>query len=170
MNNILPLSFVVLLTVGVLLLYSCGENCHNSYFDYSLGIRMSLQDRISGESLIGAYGKRYDEDAGIFIEDSKGNSISTVILDDVINFSLEVENYVETDEEIELLFYLDLPPWEEYPRRDVDTLKFITKVTANHGECITRRFGYLKFLYNGVVCYEGDPSTFRARDYLIGQK
>jgi hypothetical protein len=147
------------------------EKCHEEYFDYSLNAKILLQDKNTGESLIGPYGKRYDSDLGIFLTDSQMNDVPLIFLNDVLSFNIELDNNLEVDEIIEVVYFLDLPPWENDRNRDLDTLRFELTVSEIDSECFSFEFGMMQYYFNGKLSFSGNPNLQEpGEDYLVSEK
>ena len=166
-----PLSIFALLAF-LATFSTCGtEKCQEAYFDYSLNIKILLQDKNTGESLIGPFGKRYDTDLGLFITDAQSNDVPVTLLNDIISFNIELDNNIPVNETIDVVYFLDLPPWEDNDRRDIDTLRFELIVSEINSECYAFEFGMMNYYFNEKLSFSGHPNDLNASgEHLVSEK
>lgn len=166
-----PLSIFALLAF-LITFSTCGtEKCQEEYFDYSLNIKILLQDKNTGESLIGPFGKRYDTDLGVLLTDVQGSDVPVTLLHDIISFNIELDNNFPVDETIDVVYFLDLPPWEDNRNRDIDTLRFELIITESDSECYAFEFGMMNYYFNEKLSFSGHPNDLNANGgHLTSEK
>lgn len=164
---ILLLSLTVILTAT-----SCGgdEECFGEGFDYLYTTRITLQDSVTGDNLIGPIGRRYNPSLGIYLSDIQMNEVPYFIEENGLIFDIEFDNNVNFYEPLEMVYILDLPEWDGNRERDIDTVKYELTITESDDLCASLEFSYLRCTYNQGMIFEGDPRTLSSIDYLIIEK
>ncbi|GJM32397.1 MAG: hypothetical protein DHS20C18_13980 [Saprospiraceae bacterium] len=112
-------------------------------------------DPVSGDNLIGAWGRRYDSDDVIFY-DEFGAPIDRTFGDGTFYFAPVIDPPAPIDTLLKKTFLLDLPPWTGYNRTDTDTIQI--ELILKPAECPKIEYNNLKVFYNDILFFDGIPS------------
>lgn len=92
---------------------------------------------------------------GVFLTDAQNNDIPITLLNDIISFNIDLDNNIPVDETIDVVYFLDLPPWEDNRNRDIDTLRFELIIPESNSECYSFEFGMMNYYFNEKLSFSG---------------